>query len=71
MFDDLKYNEAIKQVPFAYSNMIRTCFLADGVGLTLVTAHQLVNFVYDIWANWSLEDGRQLNGGIFAGNVLL
>lgn len=72
MFDDLKHNEFISHVPnLAYNNLILTCFLTDSVGLTLVTAHQLMNFVYDIWANRSLEDSRQLNGGIFAGNVLL
>lgn len=45
--------------------------LADGVRLAVVAAHQLVRLVDHIGADGRLEDGRQRDGHILAGLVLV
>lgn len=50
---------------------VLTSFLADGVSLTLVTAHKLMDFIYDIWTNRGLEDHRQADVRFLAGNIFV
>ena len=48
-----------------------TSLLADSVCLTVVTADQLMNFVYNIRTNWSFENSWQSNGFVLNGSIFL
>lgn len=78
MFGDLKFNhDKIAQINnhvSKWSNRSHilhilaqplTSFVAHSISLTIITAHQLMNLIDDIWPNWCLEHGRQCNRFVF------
>lgn len=42
-----------------------TSFVAHSISLTIITAHQLMNLIDDIWPDWCLKHGWQCNRFVF------